>query len=95
MSYRNNLLASVVTSLSKNSVFIPQVEQWVQRKIVTGDLSVIPNIAHFSRFFYVIKKGGGIRPILDLSFLNTYIVTPRLKMEGLVVQGSVHLRTDI
>ena len=83
MSYRNNPPASVVTSLSKNSVLIPQVAQWVQWRIVTGDHSVIPKIVHFSRLFYVTKKGGRIRPILDLSFLNTFIVTPRLKMEAI------------
>ena len=50
---------------------------------MTGDLLVIPKIVHFSRLFYVTKKGGGIRPILDLSFLNSFIKTPCLKMEAI------------
>ena len=47
--YRDNPSASVVTSSSKNPFLIPHVEQWVQRGIVTGDLSVIPKIIHFNR----------------------------------------------
>ena len=82
MSDRDNPPAAVVTSSSKNLTLIPHVEQWVQRGIVTGDLSVIPMIIHFSRLFFVTKKTISIRPILDLSFLNTFILTPQLKMEA-------------
>ena len=68
---------------SKNLTLIPHVEQWVQRGIVTGDLSVIPKTVHFSRLFYVTKKTGGIRPLLDLSLLNNFILTLQLKMEAI------------
>ena len=83
MSSRDNPPASVLTSLPKSLTLLPLVEQWVQRGIVTGDLSVIPETVHFSRLFSVTKKNGGLRPILDLSFLNTFILTPQLKMEAI------------
>ena len=76
-------MVHAVTSLSKSSTLLPLVEQWVQRGIVTGDLSVIPVTVHFSRLFSVTKKNGGLRPVLDLSFLNTFILTPQLKMEAI------------
>ena len=44
---------------------------------------VIPDTVHFSRLFSVTKKNGGLRPVLDLSFLNTFISTPTLKMEAI------------
>ncbi|XP_065325845.1 uncharacterized protein LOC134621241 [Pelmatolapia mariae] len=34
----------------------------------------------YSRYFVVPKKGGGLRPILDLRVLNTYLRTYRFKM---------------
>ena len=56
MSNRHTPLAAVVTSSSMNLTHIPHVEQWDQRGIVTGDLSVIPKTVHFSRLFYVTKR---------------------------------------
>ena len=83
MSSRDNPPAAVVTSLSKSKTLLPLVDDWVKRGIVTGNLSVIPETVHFSRLFSVTKKNGGLRPILDLSYLNTFISTPALKMEGI------------
>ena len=83
MSSRDNPPVPVVTSLSKSLTLLPLVEQWVERGIVTGDLTVIPETVHFSRLFSVTKKNGGLRPVLDLSFLNTFILTPQLKMEAI------------
>ncbi|XP_076746637.1 uncharacterized protein LOC112431703 [Maylandia zebra] len=34
----------------------------------------------YSRYFVIPKKGGGLRPILDLRVLNTYLRTYRFKM---------------
>merc|ERR1712215_239249 len=42
-----------------------------------------PDTVHFSRLFSVTIKNGGLRPVLDLSFLNTFILTPQLKMEAI------------
>ena len=35
----------------------------------------------YSRLFLVPKKKGGMRPVIDLSILNTYLVIPHFKME--------------
>jgi hypothetical protein len=35
----------------------------------------------YSRLFLVPKKTGGMRPVIDLSILNTYLVVPHFKME--------------
>jgi len=83
MSSRDYPPRSVVTSPSNTATLLPLARQWVTRGIVTDDLSVIPETVHFSRLFFVPKKGGDIRPILDLSFLNTFIKTPKLKMESI------------
>ena len=37
----------------------------------------------YSRLFLVQKKSGGWRPVIDLSRLNRYILTPHFKMETL------------
>ena len=93
MSHKVNPPTSVAISSSKNSILIPHVKQWVQRGFVSGDPSVIADVVHFSRLFYVTKKSGSIRTIPSLSFLNTFISTPGLKMESLskilphIVQG--------
>ena len=83
MSSRDFPPRSVVTSPSNTATLLPLARQWVTRGIVTDDLSVIPETVHFSRLFFVPKKGGDIRPILDLSYLNTFIRTPKLKMESI------------
>lgn len=35
----------------------------------------------YSRLFLVPKKTGGMRPVIDLSILNTYLLVPHFKME--------------
>jgi hypothetical protein len=35
----------------------------------------------YSRLFIVPKKRGGMRPVIDLSILNTYLDVPHFKME--------------
>ena len=35
----------------------------------------------YSRLFLVPKKTGGMRPVFDLSILNTFLVIPHFKME--------------
>ena len=90
MSRKDSPPSFAITSSTKNVVLVPLVQQWVQREIVTADPSRIPAKVHFSRLFYVDKKDGKHRPILDLSFLNSFIVTPSLRMETLdIVLGFV------
>ena len=74
--------SGVVTSSAKNEVLLPHVEQWVQGGIVTGDLSVIPETVLFSRLFSITIQKGGLRPILDPSFLNSLLLTFKLIIEG-------------
>ena len=57
-SFRDFPLASAVTSLLKNQVSLPHGELWIQRWIVTRDLSGILKIMLFSRLFYVTKMSG-------------------------------------
>ena len=38
-------------------------------------------VGYYSRLFLVQKKSGGWRPVIDLSRLNWYILTPHFKME--------------
>ena len=35
----------------------------------------------YSRLFLVPKKTGGMRPVIDLSILNSYLSVPHFKME--------------
>ena len=36
----------------------------------------------YSRLFFVPKKSGGVRPVIDLSTLNSFLVVPKFKMES-------------
>jgi hypothetical protein len=38
----------------------------------------------YSRLFIVPKKRGGMRPVIDLSILNTYLDVPHVKTSGAV-----------
>ena len=47
------------------------------------DWRPVGDTVHFSRLFSVTKKNEGLRPVLDLSYLNTFILTPQLTMEAI------------
>ena len=72
---------SAFTSDNQIVPLAPFVEDWLKRGILTK--TGIPSDVFFSRMFHVPKKPDKIRPIIDLSRLNTYIATPSLKMEHL------------
>ena len=36
----------------------------------------------YSRLFFVPKKSGGVRPVIDLSTLNAFLIVPKFKMES-------------
>ena len=78
---RHNPPAIFATSRSKIPVLRPFVENWLKRDILTQAL--VPPRVFLSRLFTVKKKNGKKRPVLDLSVLNTYIVTPSFRMETL------------
>lgn len=72
---------SAFTSDNQIVPLTPFVEDWLKRGILTK--TGIPQAVFFSRMFHVPKKPDKIRPIIDLSRLNTFIATPSLKMEHL------------
>ena len=61
----------------------PIVSNWIVEDIVTINYAEIPSEVHVSRLFGVPKDEIDVRPIIDLSFLNKFIKTPRFKMEHL------------
>ena len=61
----------------------PFVQVWLVQEVVTDDIHQIPEDTHFSRLFHVPKDIVKIRPIIDLSFMNTYVVSPSFRMEDL------------
>ena len=63
---RNLLVEAACTMLDKGAVEI------------VGDIS---SPGFYSRLFLVPKRGGGWRPVIDLSFLNKFLVKETFKME--------------
>ena len=61
----------------------PILREWLLRDTVTVNYGEIPSKVHVSRLFTVPKDETDIRPIIDLSFLNQFILTPTFKMEHL------------
>ena len=62
---------------------MPFILEWVKEDIVTHNILEIPERVHISRLFHVPKDKDKIRPIIDLSFMNTFVVSPKFKMEHL------------
>ena len=89
LSPRDQCPQSVITSKAKLPVLLPLVQNWMDRGILTT--TQIPAFVYFSRLFYVDKKNGNKRPVLDLSRLNLFILTPSFVMETLekVLEGVV------
>ena len=81
LCHRDHPPLSAYTSDNQIIPLAPFVEDWLKRGILTK--SGIPADVFFSRMFHVPKKPDKIRPIIDLSRLNTFIATPSLKMEHL------------
>jgi len=74
-------MTQFVTSDAKIPILRPFVEDWLGRNILTK--SRLPPRLFLSRLFYVKKKNGKFRPILDLSRLNIFVQTPSFAMETL------------
>ena len=79
---------SMVTHPDKFPVLKPFVRDWEQRGILTR--KCIPAYVFFSRFFYVSKKGGKFRTILDLSIFNHLCKNPFLCDGGLKLRSATH-----
>ena len=54
--------------------------------LLKGAIEVVANPSRspgfYSRLFLVPKKTGGMRPVIDLSILNTFLLVPHFKMES-------------
>ncbi|MGL4249587.1 MAG: reverse transcriptase domain-containing protein, partial [Aeromonas sp.] len=76
----NGVLQTVVNSASQASV----LRQELSSLLLKGAIEEIPPTdveqGFFSRYFLVPKKGGGLRPILDLRRLNASLIRGRFKM---------------
>ena len=54
----------------------------------------VPKGSFFSTLFLVPKKDGGQRPVINLKCLNTFVVSPHFKMEGIQTFKSLVKRGD-
>ena len=63
----------------------PFIASWLSQGIVTDCLKEIPDKVHCSPLFHVPKDKDKIRPIIDLSFMNKFVVSPKFKMEHLPI----------
>ena len=61
------------------------ISQEVNELLRKGAIQKIPftKDGFYSRLFLVPKKGGSMRPVIDLSYLNKFIVNEPFKMENL------------
>ena len=61
----------------------PFLEVWERDGIATRVIHEIPDAVYVSRLFTVPKDVTDVRPIIDLSTMNTFIDTPSTRMEHL------------
>ena len=74
---------SVKTSDSQVEKLRPFLKIWKEQDIATCVIHEIPDQVFVSRLFTVPKDKTDVRPIIDLSVMNTYVNTPKTKMEHL------------
>ena len=58
-----------------------EVSVLLQKAAIEHVPSSCLDLGFYSRLFLVPKKMGGMRPVIDLSIWNTYLVAPHFKME--------------
>jgi hypothetical protein len=63
----------------KNLLLQEEVSALLQKNILE-EVSLLLGWGFYSRLFLVTKKNGQMRPVLDLSILNQYLVVPHFKM---------------
>ena len=69
----------VRTSPVQTDRILPMLPEWLDKGYVREILK--PEPLFFSRMFTVPKPEKGVfRPIIDLSFLNSYLVVPKFRM---------------
>ncbi|VDI40423.1 Hypothetical predicted protein, partial [Mytilus galloprovincialis] len=84
---------SVTKDSQKNQLLQNEVNILIQK----GGLEEVNppfHLGFYSRLFLVPKKNGKMRPVLDLSVLNQYLVVPHFKMEtNRSIRSTIHLGT--
>ena len=87
LSFHTNLSLSQVPCLQSASACpvrtstLLEICQSLLEKGAVERVRDFSSAGFYSRLFFVPKKSGGIRPIIDLSTLNLSLVIPRFKME--------------
>ena len=75
------------------SKFDPTLQEEIHSLLQKHAIQVVPHSqagnGFYSRYFSVPKKGGGIRPILDLRTLNLYLRTRKFRM--VTIETILHL----
>ena len=53
----------------------PVLDMEIRNLLAKGAITQIPLLkdGYYSRIFFVPKKGGGMRPVIDLSSLNNFV----------------------
>ena len=64
-------------------VLIEQEVQKLKDKVAVAQLKRVPQDSFVSTLFLVPKKDGGQRPVINLKCLNSFVVSPHFKMEGI------------
>ena len=52
------------------------------------------NAAFYSRLFLVLKKGGDLRPVIDLSALNQFVINEHFQMENILCLKQILNQND-
>ena len=87
LSFHSNVSLSATPCLQSASACpertntLLQISQTLLEKGAVERVRDLHSAGFYSRLFFVPKKNGGVRPIIDLSVLNLSLVIPRFKME--------------
>lgn len=65
----------------KSELLSVEVETLLEKAAIEEISSSNLSPGFYSRLFLVPKKTGGMRPVIDLSILNTHLIIPHFKME--------------
>ncbi|VDI53085.1 Hypothetical predicted protein [Mytilus galloprovincialis] len=84
---------SVTKDSQKNQLLQDEVNILIQKGVLE-EVNPPFHLGFYSRLFLVPKKNGKMRPVLDLSVLNQYLVVPHFKMEtNRSIRYTIHLGT--
>ena len=102
--------------VGQSDSYVSDLRQWeVPSSVLGSSISITENSnrgnssdsvdkstpGFYSRLFLVPKKTGGMRPVIDLSILNSYLSVPHFKMEtnrsirGCILPGMLTTKLDL